>query len=114
MSVSGKKKKLKRKVGLTGDGKIPEQLVRVGRPQKLDKVNVGILPTNDGGHIEVLKVVQGAAQLQRLNMVLEPCRKIKPVVGLSSLLLVDGKSLGLDLVHCGLHGLNCGRRHCDC
>lgn len=45
---------------LTGDGKVPEQLVRVLGAEPLDEVCLWEFTTDDGGHIEGLVSVKGA------------------------------------------------------
>lgn len=67
---------------LTGDGEIPEQLVRVGSLKPLCEVDIGELTADDGRHVEGFELVQDTTELERLFVVglelrkpLEPCRR---------------------------------------
>ena len=106
--------------GLTGDGEVPEEFVRVGGAQELDETELGVLAANDWGDLEVLELVQDAAQLEGLLVVFAALGEgiflvlvvvqgfdLVGVFGLGSGFLMDGEGLLLELVCSLLHLLDC-------
>ncbi len=115
MLVGAKRNQVER-VGLTGDGEIADELVRVGGAEELNEVDVGVLAADDGGDIEALEVVKGAAQLEGLLVALEAGGEcLLDVLGgrdIVGVLLVDGESLLRDLLRRGLGRLDSCGGHC--
>lgn len=60
----------KLRAGRTGDGKIPDQLVRVGCFEPFFQVDINKLATNDRCNIKRLVLVQNAAEFQRFTWIL--------------------------------------------
>lgn len=73
----------------TGDGEVAEELVAVGGAEPLDEVDARELAADDGGHVERVELVEGTAQLEGLDVVLQASwEAIRGSVG-------DGEGLGL-------------------
>lgn len=80
--------------------------------QQLDKINVNILAANDGRQIKGFKLIESAAQFERLLVALvalwQSILRFGHRLDLGgSLRLSDWYDLGLDLTHGLLDGLDC-------
>jgi len=109
---------------LTGDGEVPEEFVRVGGAQELDETELGVLAADDWGDLEVLELIEDAAQLEwflvvfaalgegiLLVLVVVQVFDLVGLFGLRSSFLLDGKDLFLDLVCSLLHLFDRGGGH---